>query len=371
MFRGSFRRMAEQNAAHSAKFPVGHGLVFLHWERTGVTVRWPLPCSHHTVSDGGSGMMRRNLAWSIGSGLTASAVLFLQLGFTIRGGPSGVLEHDTLFTVYGRGFGVAPILGKLGTYSGFSDMDKDIQHPWVSEIDSLNGPKGVKIGVELIYAMGVPCGHSSEDCLDYLGRNIVPKYIEPAAARGWVVVLDTQLGRSNPVTQVRRMIDDGYLKYDNVHVAIDPEFHVVPGHSIPGIPIGSVEAAQINQVQKILSDYVSSRGLHTKKILIVHQFNQGMVRDKSSLRTYPNVELVINADGLGTPREKVEKYNLMTSARRYPFTQFRGIKVFYKDPGQHAGHFDKPPMTMPQVFGVTPIPGGRRMDYNPSVVIIA
>ncbi len=316
-------------------------------------------------------MKRRTRTFSVGFGLLASAVLFLQLGFTIRGGgPTGVLEHDTLFTVYGRGFGVAPILGRLGTFSGFSDMESHIQHPWVSEIDSLNGPKGVKIGIELIYAMGIPCGHSS-NCLDCLGRNIVTKYIESAAARGWVVVLDTQLGRSDPVTQVQRMIDDGYLKYDNVHVAIDPEFHVVPGHSNPGIPIGSVEASQINDVQKILNDYVSSKGLHTKKILIVHQFNQGMIRNKSSLQTYANVELVINADGLGTPQAKVQKYNSMTSARRYPSIRFRGIKVFYKDPGEHAGHFDKPPMTMPEVFGVTPIPGCLHMDYKPSVVIIA
>jgi hypothetical protein len=39
------------------------------------------------------------------------------------------------------------------------------------------------------------------------------------------------------------------MKYDNVHVAFDPEFHAQPGQQDPGIPVGTVTASQINEAQ--------------------------------------------------------------------------------------------------------------------------
>jgi hypothetical protein len=291
--------------------------------------------------------------------------------------PSGLLETNTLFTVYGRGFGICPILGHLGTYKDCDEMAADIA-PRVAGIQAANGGKGVVTGIHLIYGLAIPCTGAGS-CLKYLDEDLVEKYILPAQERGWAVVLDTQLGSSDPVAQINRMIERGYLKYDNVHVAIDPEFHVVPGEQVPGIPIGTVEASEINATQEILSRYVETEGLRTKKILIVHQFGDRAVHDgvpfmiqhKEDLRDFENVELVIDADGLGSPATKVRKYNLMTDARVYPFIRFRGIKVFYPNQWEERGHFDKPPMTIDQVFGLAPIPGGLRMAEAPNVFIIA
>lgn len=294
-------------------------------------------------------------------------------------GAVGLLETHTLFTVYGRGFGIAPILGLLGTYKDFESMEAGT-HELVSEIASVNDGKPVTTGVELIYALAVPC-KGRADCLDYLDatQNIVERYIKPAGQRGSVVVLDTQLGRSDPVTQVRRMIEKGYLSYDSVHVAIDPEFHVYSGGDMPGTPIGTITAEQINEAQSLLNDLVNRERLSTKKILIVHQFGDPAVHDgvpnmignKLTLKHFPNVELVIDMDGLGTPEAKVEKYNRVTSSQIYPFIQFRGIKIFYRSPLEKRGHYDKPPMTMPQAFGITTVLGGLRMETKPNVVIIA
>ena len=95
-------------------------------------------------------------------------------------------------------------------------------------------------------------------------------------------------------------------------------------------------AADINAVQAILNAYVESEHLKTKKILIVHQFGDAAVHDgvpftiqkKKTLKSYPNVELVIDADGLGSPAVKNWKYNAMTDTRMYPALGFRGIKIF-------------------------------------------
>jgi hypothetical protein len=291
-----------------------------------------------------------------------------------------ILEKNTLFTVYGRTFGVAPVLGRLGQYASFKDMEKDIK-PWMENIQSRNGDKDVIAGVHLIYAMAIPCV-PDDDCLLYLeGRvkDVVGTYIKPAAERGWMVVLDTQIGKSNPVSQVQRIIDKGYLKYENVAIAIDPEFKVHPGRECPGTPIGTVKAWQINQVQRLLDDYVRKNRQSKKKILIVHQFgdanvNDGvpfMIENKKSLKNFDNVELVIDVDGLGKQAIKVVKYNKITDSEVYPFIKFRGIKVFLKNRWEKHGHFDDPPMNLDQIFGHQPVKGGPRMRHQPDVLIIA
>jgi hypothetical protein len=295
-------------------------------------------------------------------------------------GTTPILAKNTLFTIYGRAFGVAPVLGRLGQYKSFEDLEKEMD-PWVENIKAKNGDKGVIAGIHLIYAMAVPCT-PGDDCLLYLEgieKNIVGKYIEPAAARGWMVVLDTQIGRSDPVQQVQRIIDKGYLKYENVAVGIDPEFRSYPGRQRPGIPIGTVQAWQINKVQRMLDDYVREQKLRRNKILIVHQFgdanvNDGvpfMIENKKDLQTFEHVELVIDADGLGEQAVKVVKYNKMTDSQVYPFLKYRGIKIFLPNPWEKYGHYDKPPLNVDQIFGHEKAKGGPRMHAAPDVIILA
>jgi hypothetical protein len=294
--------------------------------------------------------------------------------------PSSILSGNTLFAVYGRALGRSPILGRLGSYKNFANMEKDIK-PWIQGIRKRNDSKGVIPAIHLIYAMAIPC-KPKDDCLLYLEgtvKDLVNAYIEPAAKRGWMVVLDTQVGKSNPVQQVKRMIDKGYLKYENVVVAIDPEFCVLEGKETPGRPIGTVPAEQINKVQQMLDDYVRDQKLTRKKILIVHQFGDPvvddgvpfMIEDKKNLKTYDNVDLVIAMDGLGKQAIKVVKYNKITDSKVYPFITYRGIKVFFPNRWEKHGHFDKPPLNLDQIFGIKPAKGGTKIKARPDVVIIA
>ena len=293
---------------------------------------------------------------------------------------ASILSDNTLFTVYGRAFNRAPILGRLGAYKDFADMEKDIR-PWIEGIKKRNDKKGVIPAIHLIYAMATPC-KDSPDCLLYIEgtvKDLVGSYIEPAAKRGWMVVLDTQIGKSNPVQQVKRILDKGYLKYENVAVALDPEFHVYPGKENPGRPIGTLQSSQINEAQQMLDDYVRAQKLQNKKILIVHQFGDAnvddgvpfMIKDKDKIKTYQNVELVFDMDGLGQKTIKVVKYNKITDASVYPFIKFRGIKIFFRNRWEKHGHFDKPPMTLDEIFGLKKVKGGVKMEPKPDVIIIA
>jgi len=125
-------------------------------------------------------------------------------------GPPGLLETNTLFTVYGRGFNWAPILGHLGTYKDIDAMAADTK-TWIPKIAAANGGRGVVIGIHLIYGLAIPC-KDTKNCLEYFDqgtRDLVATYIKPASERGWAVILDTQLGQSDPVTEVKRMIESG------------------------------------------------------------------------------------------------------------------------------------------------------------------
>jgi hypothetical protein len=293
---------------------------------------------------------------------------------------SSVLTDNTLFTVYGRAFNRAPILGRLGQYRGFADMEKDVR-PWVQGIQKRHDKKAAIPAIHLIYGMATPC-KDSKDCLLYLDggkMDIVSSYIEPAAKRGWMIVLDTQIGSSTPALQVKRMIDKGYLKYENVAVAIDPEFHLYPGRAKPGTPIGVIQASQVNEAQQLLDDYVKTQKLQNKKVLIVHQFGDAvvddgvpfMIKDKQNVKTYDNVELVFDMDGLGGRAVKVIKYNKITDGSVYPFIKFRGIKVFFRNRWEKHGHYDRPPLSLDELFGIKKVKGAPKMEPKPDVIIIA
>lgn len=285
-----------------------------------------------------------------------------------------------MLTIYGRAFRIAPILGFLGAYRGFDDLERDVRQRFYGPIQTNNGGKPVIPAVHLIYALAIPCT-PGDDCLLYLeevGVDIVKEYIEPASRRGWHVILDSQLGRSDPAVQVKRMIDKGYLRYENVHVALDPEFKSYPGRTTPGIPVGQIDAAQINRAQELLDAHAREVGLKTRKIVMVHQFgdpevNDGvpyMILNKSSLKTFPTVDLVLDADGFGGPDPKAVKYNRMLNDQTYPFIQWRAIKLFLPNP-EAPNHYDKPQMEWPAVFGRRDTPGGYRMRWPPNIVIIA
>ncbi len=285
-------------------------------------------------------------------------------------GPASWLKNTTILAEYGRAFNVAPVLGRVGLFGNMDDFAQDVA-VWEAKIRPHNGGKKIRPAIHLIYAMATPCGG---DCLSYLdddaGVDIVREYIEPARKRGWLVVLDTQLGSSDPVAQVRRMMAKGYLRYDNVQVALDPEFRAAPGQATPGIPIGSVAAHEVNAAANLLGEYTRSHKLAHKKILLVHSFNFAMIREGAEVRGHPDVDLVLDADGFGSPSLKVATYNALTKRDSFPHIRHRGIKLFPEGPSAPPGHSDTPLLTFRQVFGLEPVEGGERILLRPDVIII-
>jgi hypothetical protein len=274
-------------------------------------------------------------------------------------GPASWLQGATLLTMYGRGFSTAPVLGRLGLDRNFGNVANQFANEQ-RLVRLRSGLHRTRLAIHLIYAMATPC-QSADTCLAYLdetGVDLVKQYIEPAARRGWLVILDDQLSRSNPVSEMQRMQAKGYFRYDNVEVAFDPEFRTQPGQTSPGVPLGSVSAGELNAAQALLSRYSRVHHLAHRKLLLVHEWIPSMITQPQRLRgDFPYVQPILVMDGIGTPAEKMQDYKNLFEDRSLPPGVMTGIKLF--PPGQYTlpGQVDLPVMNWQQVFGRASVHG--------------
>jgi hypothetical protein len=139
-----------------------------------------------------------------------------------------------------------------------------------------------------------------------------------------LVFLDVQVGHSTVKEEVATL--EKYLKFPNVHLAIDPEYSMKNGE-VPGTKIGTFTSDDINDAIKILEKLVRKNNL-PPKILVVHRFTQGMVTGYQKIKTVPEVQVVMNMDGFGNKTLKKSSY--IDYIFREP-VEFTGFKLFYKN----------------------------------------
>jgi hypothetical protein len=139
-----------------------------------------------------------------------------------------------------------------------------------------------------------------------------------------IVILDVQVGLSNLQRELPML--DKYLAMPNVHLAIDPEFSMKGGEE-PGTVIGTFDAADVNYAAQHLAKLVQDNDL-PPKVLIVHRFTQRMVTNTPSIQPLPEVQIVMDMDGWGSPAKKLNTYQQFIATQP---VQFTGFKLFYKN----------------------------------------
>ncbi|MBA4316862.1 MAG: hypothetical protein C0412_00525 [Flavobacterium sp.] len=139
-----------------------------------------------------------------------------------------------------------------------------------------------------------------------------------------LVFLDIQVGHSSVKSEVASL--EKYLKLPNVHLGIDPEFSMKNGR-VPGSKIGHFSSDDINDAIEILTDLVRKNKL-PPKVLVVHRFTQGMVKEYKKIKITPEVQIVMDMDGFGS---KVLKKSTYTRYIYREPVQFTGFKLFYKN----------------------------------------
>jgi hypothetical protein len=208
--------------------------------------------------------------------------------------------------------------------------------------DQQNGDEGVVPAFYLIYGTCWPEGE-----IGYLRDSVVQDYIEFARARGMLVFVDHQIGRYPVADAVKRLLP--WLKYPNVHIALDPEWRT----EAPMKVIGAVDAEEINAAQEAMSDYMKAEGIPGVKMLVVHQFQERMIADRDRVRAdYDGVLLIHTADGFGPPALKRHSYSANARAGNLPL---KGFKLFFKTEVEGAGYDD--PLLLPaEVLALEPRP---------------
>ena len=168
-------------------------------------------------------------------------------------------------------------------------------------------------------------------------------YVDAIVDAGGYAVLDLQPGRASLLEQAKRYED--LLSRPNVGLALDPEWKIGPDE-LPMENVGHVEAAEVNEVADWLAGLVSEKKL-PQKALVLHQFQQQMIRDRENVNTdHPELAFVLHADGHGPTDVKMETWNMMREGLSPNY--FMAWKNFIDE--------DHPMLTPEGTFSVEPRP---------------
>lgn len=166
-------------------------------------------------------------------------------------------------------------------------------------------------------------------------------WVEAAGQAGVYVVLDLQPGDQHFLAQAR--LYEELLRHPHVGLALDPEWRIQPGRRHM-VQIGSVDAAEINEVGQWLAQLTRDHHL-PQKVLMLHQFRLDMIANRSALVTdYDELRVVIHADGFGSPGAKHDTWNTLRVAA--PANIAWGWKNFYDE--------DKPTFSPLETLNVSP-----------------
>ena len=168
-------------------------------------------------------------------------------------------------------------------------------------------------------------------------------WIDAAEQSGMYVILDLQPGRGDFLTQAREY--EELLLEPHVGLALDPEWRLKP-NQFHLQQIGSVDAAEVNQVVDWLAQLVRENNL-PQKLLMVHQFSHEMITNRSEIRTTPELAVMIHMDGQG---QSALKFNTYAEITRNSLDNgwWWGWKNFYDE--------DFPTLTPAQTLEARPVP---------------
>ncbi|MFV0562426.1 hypothetical protein [Malaciobacter mytili] len=213
----------------------------------------------------------------------------------------------------------------------------------------------IELAFHIIHSLATKDAGRRNDYLLGMSEESVMKYINRAKKEGFSIIIDLQLGTYTPAEAIKPVLK--YLKYENVHLAIDPEFKI-PKHRKypPGKYIGHIYGNELNEAQELISNYLKQNNILEKKNLIVHMFHERMLRDKEAVQNYDNINLIYNIDGHGKGEVKVKIYNSLY-ANSQTNKAIGGFKIFYNND-------KKPLMTPKQIMGLEPV-GTQKIMVKP------
>lgn len=252
-------------------------------------------------------------------------------------------KEDILVGYYGRPYSKA--LGVLGVHN----IDKlvEIMNEKKKEFQEVSSQNIVPT-FHIIKDIATREPGNDNDYIKPLNEAIIMDYINRAQKENFAVILDVQLGTMTPLEAIEPILK--FLKYPNVHLAIDPEFKI-PKHRRypPGKFIGHIFAKDVNKVQEAMQNFMIENNIEGQRMLLIHMFTKRMLRKKEEIKNYDSINLTYNVDGHGRAHTKIKIYNSLYNEEANKVAQ-GGFKIFFKND-------KKPLMNTKQILGLEPVKG--------------
>ena len=252
-----------------------------------------------------------------------------------------LLPFNRIVAYYGNFYSAQ--MGVLGEYPE-AEMIKKLQ----SEVSAWENADTLTPVIPTIHYIAVTAQHSPGADGKYRIRMPdaqIDKAIKLAEKINGILFLDIQVGLSTLENEIPRF--KKYLLMPQVHLGIDPEYSMKSGKR-PGTSIGTFNATDVNYACEYMATLVKENNL-PPKILVVHRFRTDMLTNYKKINLCPEVQLIINMDGFGSPDLKKQTYYY--AVYKEP-VQFTGFKLFYKPDIKTGKHL----MTPIEVLKLKPQP---------------
>jgi hypothetical protein len=251
---------------------------------------------------------------------------------------TSILLNNDILAFYGH-----PLSRNMGILGRYSIPELDARLTKLAlEYKASSGDRNIRKAFYLIYGTVWPEGE-----IGIIRESVLMDYIQYGLDHNILIFIDHQIGRYDPVASLKKLLP--YLRFPNVHLALDPEWRT----NKPMQEIGSMTAEEINQVQKVMEEYMIENQIPGERMLVIHQFNWRMIRNRENVKTgRDKVRLIHCADGFGNPSIKRQSYAYNAQARNMPL---KGFKLFYNFDIPGAG-YDDPLFSPGQVYGLNPRP---------------
>lgn len=250
-----------------------------------------------------------------------------------------VLPYNRIVAAYGITGGI-DANGPASTVSmldAFMPKLKDLGQQYAD----LDPSHPVKLAVDLVVNVIQPCSAFPQWCASWTDDATMQAYIDYCQQHDLLLFFDLQLGTEPVSDAVTNHLLTYLQRYPFVHLALDTEFHfpnTPQGYAdARGYPccLGWMEASEINWASNELAQIAIQQHL-PRKVLLVHEWNPGVLPDKEKIQRNPNVSFVLQSDGFGGYDNKLGDYVVFAQREA---VQYAGYKLFFYY-GSPGGSYD-------------------------------
>ncbi|MCQ9352817.1 hypothetical protein NQ015_07925 [Corynebacterium sp. 153RC1] len=235
---------------------------------------------------------------------TFAQALALAGAGEVPGGGGVVFPGRRMVALYGHPSG--PALGVLGE-QGPQEAVQRVQE-LVEQYKDAAPEEHILPAFEIIATVATAGAGPDGDYSNETAVEDLRPYVDAIGRAGGYAILDLQPGQARFLDQAKRY--EELLALPHVGLALDPEWRIQP-HEKPMQRIGSVDAAEVNEVATWLADFTKEHNL-PQKVLVVHQFQLGMLERREAIDTSrPELAWVLHADGHGNPGDKLGTWDTL------------------------------------------------------------